>query len=309
MKNDAGVLGALLIMIIVFSLSSKYFLDKENIFNTLRAFSFIGIAALGQLIVIISGGLDLTQGAVMALAGINTALSLKAGYPIWVAIIIGLSTGVIVGLVNASLITKAKIGPIITTLAMLSVVRGLTFVFTKAETVYGLPKSYLKIGGGYLFNTIPIPVVIYLSIAILIYLFLTKTIWGYEIFAIGGNEVSSRLSGINVVKTKFIGYIISGFLAALAGILLSARLGVAQSLIASGYELDIIAGTIIGGASLAGGVGTVLGNFAGIAIMGVMLNGLVLIDVSAYWQKTVIGLIIIVAVLIDQARKKFTGQS
>ena len=309
MKNDAGVLGALLIMIIVFSLSSKYFLDKENIFNTLRAFSFIGIAALGQLIVIISGGLDLTQGAVMALAGINTALSLKAGYPIWVAIIIGLSTGVIVGLVNASLITKAKIGPIITTLAMLSVVRGLTFVFTKAETVYGLPKSYLKIGGGYLFNTIPIPVVIYLSIAILIYLFLTKTIWGYEIFAIGGNEVSSRLSGINVVKTKFIGYIISGFLAALAGILLSARLGVAQSLIASGYELDIIAGTIIGGASLAGGAGTVLGNFAGIAIMGVMLNGLVLIDVSAYWQKTVIGLIIIVAVLIDQARKKFTGQS
>lgn len=309
MKGDLGVLGALVLMIIIFSASSKFFLERENIFNTLRAFSFIGIAALGQLIVIITGGLDLTAGSVMALSGINAALCMKAGIPIWISIIIGLLTGVIVGTINAFLITKTKIGPIITTLAMLSVVRGLTYVLTKAETIYGLPQAYLNIGGGYVFKFIPIPVIIYFVLAVIVYIFLTKTIWGYEIFAIGGNEVTSRLSGINIVKTKYIAYIISGFLAALGGILLSARLGVAQSLMASGYELDIIAGTIIGGASLVGGVGSVLGNFAGIAIMGVMVNGLVILNVSAYWQKTAIGLIIIAAVLIDQVRKTFTGQT
>ncbi len=191
MKSDVGIIGALAILMLIFSLSSKYFLEAENIFNTLRAFSFTGISALGQLVVVITGCLDLTSGSVMALASINTALCLKAGIPIPLSILAGLLTGTTVGVINSFLITKTKLNPVIATLAMMSVVRGLTFILTKAETVYGLPENYLKIGAGYMFKIVPIPVVVYFVIAILLYLFLTKTVWGYEIYAVGGNDVAA----------------------------------------------------------------------------------------------------------------------
>ncbi len=278
------------------------FLNYSNISQVLRAVSFIAIMAVGQAVVIISGGIDLSSGSVLGLSGVVTALALSNEMPVFLAILVGLSSGVAGGAGNGLLITKAKLPPFIATLGMLSVARGLAYAITGGETVRNLPENFLFIGKGE-FIGIPIPIWIMLIFSIMIASFLSTTIWGRAAYSIGGNEEAARLSGIAVHPVKLFFYSLSGLSAAIAGVLYVSRFGVGQSTAGLGYELDVIAAAVIGGVSLSGGKGTISGVILGSILMGVLRNGLVLLNISAYWQQVAIGLVIILAVILDRRSK------
>jgi len=305
----AGIWVALLLEIIILvALTSRIggepyfqstFLNYSNITQVLRAVSFIAIMAVGQAVVIISGGIDLSPGSVLGLAGVVTAIGYNRSLPGVVPILAGLGVGVLAGGSSGWLITKAKLPPFIATLGMLSVARGLAYAITGGETIRNLPENFLFVGQGAVMG-IPIPIWIMLIFAVLVAQFLSRTMWGRYAFAIGGNEEAARLSGIAVGRMKMIFYTLSGFSAALAGVLYVSRFGVGQSTAGLGYELDVIAAAVIGGVSLSGGRGNITGVILGSILMGILRNGLVLLNVSAYWQQVAIGLVIILAVILDR---------
>ena len=278
------------------------FLNYSNISQVLRAVSFIAVMAVGQAVVIISGGIDLAPGSILGLAGVVSALALNSGLSIPLAVTIGIFIGLLSGGGNGILVTKAKLPPFIATLGMLSVARGLAFAITGGETVRNLPESFLLIGQGELAG-VPTPVWVMLMFSVLVSYFLSSTVWGRYAYAIGGNEEAARLSGIPVGRMKLLFYAISGISAAIAGILYLARFGVGQSTAGLGYELDVIAAAVIGGVSLSGGRGAIVGVILGSILMGVLRNGLVLLNVSAYWQQVAIGAVIIFAVILDRRSK------
>lgn len=276
----------------------------DNLFSVARQFSYIAITAIGELMVIITNGIDLSVGSVMGFGAVLTGFLMynwKISIP--VAIIIGLAGGGMFGLINSFFITKLHLPPFIATLGTLSIGRGLAYAITKGYTV-PVPDAYAALGQGYL-GQIPLPVVYMVVIAVIFAIFLGRTVVGRRIYALGGNEEAAEVSGINVNRIKCLVYILTGVLAAAGGIVCSARLGVAQSTLGLGYELDVIAAVFIGGASSNGGSGTVLGAVLGAAIMGIIRNGLVLLDVSPYWVQTAIGSVIVIAVAIDQLRVKY----
>jgi ribose transport system permease protein len=297
-----GILIAFVLMIVILSLTSPYFLSTENIFSVMRSFSFVAIMALGVTMVIISGGIDLSIGSVLGLCGCLTALLLRAGWSEVPAVLAGLAAGACIGLFNASLITYLVLPPFIVTLGTLSIARGLTFVITNGWPVSGFSASFMSLGQGHIW-IIPIPVIVMMAGGVIAWLFLNQVVTGRYIYAIGSNETAARLSGVPVERVKCLVYSISGFMAALAGILLISRLGVAQTTTGTGYELDAIAASVIGGTSLMGGSGSVAGVIIGAAIMGVLRNGLILLGVSAFWQQCVLGCVIIMAVAIDRYKK------
>ena len=293
----------LLAMCIAMTFASDSFLTSRNIFSVARAFSYIAIMAMGECLVIITAGVDLSIGSVFGVAGVVATLGMtKWGLGIGLGVLLGVLTGVAFGLFNGILITKNKLPPFIATLGNLSIARGLCYVLTTGYPVMGLPKKFLILGQGYI-GPVPIPVILMLIIAVILSIFLNRTVTGRRIFALGGNEEATRLSGVNITRLKLLVYSIAGALAGFAGIVTASRLGLGQPTAGSGYELDAVAAVIIGGASLAGGVGTMSGTIIGAAIMGVLRNALVLLNVSAYWQQMVIGIVIIVAVSVDQLRK------
>lgn len=297
----------LLIMCAILSLATDNFLTSKNLFSVARAFSYIAIMAIGECIVIITAGVDLSIGSIFGLAGVISAMAMSQwGTGVFLGIIIGVLSGLLFGAFNGFLIIKAKLPPFIATLGTLSVARGLCYVFTKGYPITALPKSYLLLGQGYI-GPVPVPVIIMIVLAVVFSIYLNKTVTGRRIFAIGGNEEAARISGINTSKIKLIVYSISGALAAFAGIITASRLGLGQPTAGISYELDAVAAVIIGGASLSGGVGTMSGTVFGAAIMGVLRNALVLLNVSAYWQQVVIGMVIILAVAADQLRKYKTN--
>jgi ribose transport system permease protein len=306
--QEAGILLVLILMSTFLSLQTDTFLTSRNLFNILRAFSWVGISAFGEILVIITGGIDLSVGSTMALAGLVTALALTSwGLPVIPSIIIGLLTGGIIGLVNGLLISRAKLPPFIATLGLMSIARGICYGLTNGQPVRGLPASFnftgqydLQVAG----VGIPLPVIVMFVLVIVMSLFLNRTVWGYRIYALGGNEQATALSGINTGRVKLLVYTLCGLLTAVGGLLMTARLGVAAPTAALGYELDVIAAVVIGGTSLMGGEGTVLGVLIGAAIMQVLRNGLVLLGFPAYWQPAAIGLVIIVAITLDQLRKQ-----
>lgn len=303
-SSSFGVVMILLGMCIAMSLATDRFLTFDNLFSVFRSFSFVGIMAIGMCLVIIAGGIDLSVGSVFAFAGVISALAMTDwGMPVPVAFLIGAVAGIVFGLLNGILITKLKLPPFIATLGTLSVARGLSYALSGGYPIPNIPESFKFIGIGYV-GPIPTPVILLVILGIIFSLLLNKTIIGRRIFAVGGNEEAARVSGINTHKIKIIVYTLSGLLAAIAGMATVARLGVGQSTAGIGYELDTIAAVIIGGASVSGGVGTVLGAILGAAIMGVLKNGLVLLNVSAYWQQTVIGTVIILAVTLDLMRNR-----
>lgn len=297
-----GVALILIVLSLVLTIATDKFLTQSNLFSVMRAFSYIAIIAIGEAMIIISGGVDLSVGSIYGFSGLIGAMAMSTwGLPIPVAIIVGLAIGALIGLVNAMLITKVGMPPFIVTLGMLSVVRGLSYAVTSGYPVRTLP-AFNALGQGYI-GPIPLPVV-YLAILVAVFsFFLKKSVLGRRIYAIGGNEQASQISGIRVNRVKTIVYVLAGALAAFAGLTATARLGVAQSTAGMGYELDVVAAVIIGGASLSGGSGTIIGAILGAAIMGVLRNGLVLLNVSAYWQQTVIGIVIITAIAADQWRQ------
>lgn len=294
------------------------FLSVENISYVARAFSFIAIMAFGECMVIITSGIDLSIGSVFGLSAVCSAIVMKyfvdaqllAADSLLLALLCfaaGMIMGIALGCVNALFITKTKLPPFIATLGMLSIARGLAEAVTVGWPLQVSSAPFRYLGQGFI-GFVPVPVIIMILLAIATTFFLRKTILGRYVFAIGSNEEAARLSGINVDRMKFLVYALSGLFAGIGGMLLVARLGVAQSSAGFGYELDGIAAVVIGGASLMGGEGSILGVVLGAAIMGVIRNGLVLLNVSAYWQKAAIGAVLIAAIVLDQLRKGQIGR-
>ena len=289
------------------SIHTRTFLTSTNIFNILRAFSWIAIAAFGQSMVIIGGGIDLSCGSAMALSGIITAMLLSHGMGVFISVLAGLALGALLGYINGMLISKAKLPAFIATLGMMSIARGFCYGLTAGWPIRSLSESFRFLGQKDILIVlwkIPLPVIFMIVLAIVSFLFLNNTRYGYHIYAVGGNEFSAALAGINIHRTKLLIYIMSGLFAGIGGILMTSRLGVAAPTAALGYELDIIAAAVIGGISLRGGEGVLWGALIGAAIMQVLRNGLVLTGFPAYWQPSAIGFVIIIAVMLDQLKKR-----
>lgn len=298
-----GIIIAFIILCIVLSIASPSFLTVTNILNILRQVSIIGIIAVGMTFVIINGGIDLSVGSVLALSAVvATSFAHPDTYPLFVPIILGMLVGALCGAVNGFVIAKWNVAPFIVTLGMMTVARGLTLVYTGGRPIIDLSESYINLGGGYIAG-IPIPIIFFILTSLIGTFILKYTKFGRYVFAVGGNERATRVSGINVKWIKISVYSIVGLTAGLAGILLSSRVMTGSPVLGTMYELDAIAAVVIGGTSLAGGLGSVGGTVLGVLIVGVLNNGLDLLNVSSYYQQILKGLIIVLAVLLDQKKK------
>ncbi|MBN2550765.1 MAG: ABC transporter permease [Anaerolineales bacterium] len=289
------------------SLQTDTFLSRSNILNLTRNFSWIAIAAFGESMVIIIGGIDLSVGAVMALSGLISALCLQAGLSTPWSVLAGLGTGGLVGLINGLLVGRVRLPPFIVTLGTLSIARGITSGLAGGWPVRDLPPQFRFLGqtdlslGPWM---IPIPVLVMLAFAGLVAFLLDSTVLGRYIYTLGGSERALLVSGVKSTQIKVMVYTLCGLLTAVAGLLMTARLGVAAPTAAMGYELDIIAAAVIGGTSLFGGEGSILGVLLGAAFMQILRNGLVLLGFPAYWQSAAIGVMILVALLLDYWRRQ-----
>lgn len=302
-SREAGIALVLLVSGIILSLSSPYFFTVNNLAIVARQVSLSAIIAIGMTFVILLGGIDLSVGSVVALASVITGFVMaKLQMPIPVAILSGLLTGALVGIANGILVIKTRVPPFIVTLGMMGVARGAALVITKGSTISGLPRAYLPLGQGFLFG-VPIPVLILIVIAVITHIFLSRTTMGRHIYFIGSNEEAAVLSGINVNRVKTIVFMLCASLAAFEAVIETSRMSTAQPAAGVGYELTAIGAVIIGGASLFGGEGTILGTILGATLLGLITNGLILLGVSAYWQQVFSGSIIILAVTLDMWRK------
>lgn len=302
--NNKPLIGLIIFSIIV-SILNPRFLSINNLLNVLRQTSVNSVIAIGMTLVILTGGIDLSVGSILALTGAFCASLISMGVTPVIAIIIALLMGLVFGLFNGFLISVAKLQPFIVTLVTMTLLRGATLVFTdgKPIPVRNGGDLFDNIGGGYLFN-VPIPIYIMILLFIGGYYLLNHTKFGRYIYAIGGNEEATKLSGINTAKFKTMVYGVCGLLSALAGIVVTSRLGSAQPTAGSGYELDAIAAVVLGGTSLSGGYGRITGTALGAVIIGVLGNALNLLDVSSYYQMMIKAAVILVAVLIDKKSHK-----
>jgi len=301
--RQLGTVIGLVGLVLIFWAWTPYFLTISNLLNIAQQTSINAIIAVGLTFVIITAGIDLSVGSIMAFAGVVMASLLQADQPIYIAIILGLLVGAASGLVNGLLISYGKLPPFISTLGMMSVARGAALLFTDGRPISGFSPEFRYIATGEILY-IPVPVIIMIVVYLIAHFVLTRTKLGRYTYAIGGNEEASLLSGINVKMMKTIVYSLSGMLSGLAAVLLTARLNSAQPIAGIMYELDAIAAAVIGGTSLMGGEGKISGTLIGALIMGVLRNGLNLLGVSSFIQQIVIGSVIIVAVLVDMALKK-----
>ncbi|CEH31732.1 ribose ABC transporter permease [Aneurinibacillus migulanus] len=294
----------LLVITIILAVMSPNFLTLNNILNVLRQVSINALIAFGMTFVILTGGIDLSVGAILALSGALTAGLMTNGMDPILAILVGLLVGAVMGMVNGLLVAKGKVAPFIATLATMTIFRGLTLVYTEGRPITGFDSDmFTMLGAGYLF-IIPVPIIWTLGCFAVLYFILKKTAFGRRVYAIGGNEEAAILSGIKVSRVKIYIYALTGFLSALAGIILTSRLNSAQANAGMGYELDAIAAVVLGGTSLSGGRGWIFGTLIGAMIIGVLNNGLNLLEVSSFYQQVVKGSVILLAVLLD--RKKAT---
>ena len=300
-SKESAIFLALILIMGVISLIAPKFMSAYNLFLVSRQISFVAIVAFGELFVILTGGIDLSVGSIMALAGMVAAYAMQSGIPIPLAVALGILVGLLMGAINGALISYVKIPPFIVTLGMLSLASGLVLGLTKGWPVTNIPQSFLPLAQGE-FLGLPIPVWIAGVLAVIAHIVLTYTAFGRRTYAMGGNEQATFLSGINVKRIKFILYMIPAVAASIAGIILVARFNSAQADTGKGWELDAIAAAVIGGTSLAGGSGSVLGVVIGACIMGVIKNGLVLMRVSSYWQTAIIGIIIVLAAGLDRMK-------
>lgn len=305
---------ALFVLCVVIAILSDKFLSVANSWNVLRQISVNICISVGMTLVVLTAGIDLSVGSILALCGAMTAGLLKngielpdqnlyIGFTLLGAILAGLLMGSLLGWFNGWAITRFNVPPFVATLAMLTMARGFTMLYTKGFPINNLGSNFDYIGTGW-FLGVPVPVWISLLVVLLAVFVTTKTPLGRYIYAIGGNENAARLSGINIKRIKMIVYTISGALAALGGLMVTARLDSAQPNAGTSYELDAIAAVVIGGTSLSGGKGSILGTVLGAVIIGVLNNGLVLLNVSPFWQQVVKGGVILLAVIIDKANSK-----
>ncbi len=304
LRSTGGPVAALVLLVLALAIASPDFLTSNNLLNVGIQASVVAVLAFGMTFVIVSGGIDLSVGSVAGLSGIVMGWTVtSAGVPLWLAVLAGLAAGAVAGVVSGLLITAGRVPPFIATLAMLSMARGLALVVADGRPI-GVGGWVATMGSGELFGFLPYPVLVLIAAALLTGFILRRTYAGRAMYAIGGNEEAARLSGIRVSRQQLLIYALSGLFAAVAGILLAARLASAQPEAGTGYELDAIAAVVIGGASLVGGAGTAIGTLVGALILAVLRNGLNLLEVSAFWQQFVIGAVIALAVLFDTLRRR-----
>jgi ribose transport system permease protein len=308
--REIGILLALLIISTALTLATSNFLTLQNLLNVGRQVSLLGIMAVGMTFVLITREVDLSIGSTYAIAGLSTGMLLVRGWFLLPALGAGLAIGSVIGCLNGLLSTYGKLPSFIATLGMLSVVRGVALLLTNGEPVTvninkggredALSQFYF-LGQGRLFDRIPMLLIFFILIALVAWFILAKTTFGFRIYAVGGSEKAARLSGIRVPQTKILAFMVMGLLSAVAGILSLAFLPSGQAgRTGVGLELDVIAAAIVGGSSLSGGEGTILGTILGVLIIGILRNGLILLGISPFWQTSIIGLVIIFAVGLDK---------
>ena len=302
--SQLAAAGALIVVFVFLSIASPVFLSADNLFNIGVQTSYTAVIAIGMTLVIITAGIDLSVGSVAALSGVvGMVLMTKAGIPVVPAILGGVFVGGICGLVNGLLVSVAGLNPFIATLGMLSVARGLVYIPTNARAVFGAPDSFRLLGQGVI-GSIPIPIIVVAVVAAIGYVVLSRTKLGRYAYAMGSNREAARLSGIPIKRYLTAVYVISGALAGFGGMIASSQVDSGQPNFGMGLELDAIAAAVIGGASLFGGQGTVVGTLIGAFLIALIRNGSVLLDVNIYYQQVIIGVVIWVAVLWDQYRRR-----
>jgi ribose transport system permease protein len=299
-----GISVILIALFAFFSLLSEQFFTVGNLFRILLNISTIGIMALGEALVIIICGIDLSVSSTFAIAGVITALSIVSwGTGVLVGIVLGTISGIIIGSINGMLIVRARLTPFIATFGMLSVIRGAAYAISGGYTIPVYLKAFTNIGMAYA-GPVPVPVIVFIGLTLVCALLLARTSFGVSIFATGGNVTAAFFSGIRTSRVRFAAYVLSGGLAALAGIISTAKNGMGTSTAGLGYELDVITAVILGGVSLKGGRGNIFGVMIGAAIMGVIRNGLLILSISAYYQTTIIGAVVIAVASFDAIRSR-----
>jgi ribose transport system permease protein len=305
LPREIGILGALALMVLVLMIAVPEFRGIQNIANITRNFSFVGIVAMGMTLVILTGGIDLSVGSTWGVTAVVTASLLSNGWHPAASILIGLAVAAGIGLLNGFCITGLKLSPFVPTLATLSIARSLALIITRGRplSIYGdEAQPFLWIGGGDIFG-VPNPFIIFILIGVAFHILLTCTVWGRHVYAVGGNERTARLTGLQVDRLKIIVYMLSAICAGTAGIIQLSYLSSATADLGTGQELAVIAATVIGGANLAGGEGTILGTFVGAVVLEVLRNGLLLFGIDPYWQGVFVGAVIILAVSLDHLRR------
>lgn len=292
----------LLILCIVISVLTPRFLTIPNILNVFTQVSVNAIIAVGMCFVILTGGIDLSVGSTLAISGAIAASLAQKNVNIVLILVATVIIGGLIGLINGIIVAKGKIQAFIVTLATMTVFRGVTYVYTNGTPISGLGTNFTFVGNGTIIG-IPLPVIIIAIVALIAWYVLTQTRYGRYVYAVGGNEDSSRLSGINTDKIKALVYVLSGAAAALSAIVVTSRIGSASPNAGSGFELDAIAAVVLGGTSLSGGEGSLTGTIIGAMIIGVLNNGLNLMNVSPFYQSIVKGLVILLAVMLDKKNK------
>lgn len=300
LQESVGLVVMLLIIVAVMTTLSPYFLTSQNFENLLLASSTMGVIAMFTTLLMVGGGLDLSVGSTVALVGVIISHG-QYTFGVWGAVALGLAASVLVGLTNGLLVTRVGINPLITTLGMFSVVRGLAYVLSGGLTEPMLDPAFGKLGRGFIAG-IPVPVVIFAVVTIGCYVVLKYTKYGRAMYSIGGNATASRLAGLRVKRYQLTAYVLSALSAGVAGVMLTSLLGAGAPQAATGLELSAIAAVILGGTSLAGGKGTIWGTLLGVLILGTLNDGMVLLSVSAYFQQIAQGLVLLLAVGLDQLR-------
>ncbi len=300
-KSEFVVFLGLLVVGAFFSFQSPVFLSSFNLQNIILQSSIQGVIAIGMTFVILTGGIDLSVGSVVALSGILMAIMLHAGWPIIVVLLVNLLFGIAIGIFHGFSITKMRMAPFIVTLAVMAMARGLTMVVSDGKTLFDFPESFNYFGSGKI-GPISVTIIIFLLYAVVAEILLQKTVLGRNIYAVGSNIKAAALSGIKTHWILSFVYIVSGISCAIAGTILTGRLDAAMPTAATGAELDAIAAVIIGGASLFGGKGTIVGTVIGVLLIGVINNGMNLMNVPPFWQSFIKGGVIFLAVLIDSLK-------
>jgi len=296
-----AIFGVLIVLVIIFSILSPPFSTLNNAMNIIRQTSMLGIVTVGFTFVLLSGGLDLSVGSQIGIMNIIVALMISNHWvnPI-IAVITGIAITTGIGFFNGYIITKTGIPSLIATLAMMTALRGATFLISKGYPIYGIP-DYLKvIGQGYVFNVIPIPGVIMVGVIMFGIILLNKTYIGRHFYALGSNTEATRLAGINIHFTRTVTYTLLGFLTGIAGLIMLTRVGSGQPNIATGFELDVLTATVLGGVSINGGKGNIPGVIIGAAIIGVLKNGMSIIGANSYWQQVITGIVLFIVIVFDR---------
>ena len=305
--GEFGIIIALLLEIVLFSSLSPFFFTTDNLLNVTLQTSITAIIAAGMTFVILTAGIDLSVGAMVAFSGVIATSLLKLNLPFSLsfplAILIGIAIGALSGAFAGLFVTRFNITPFIVTLALMTIWRGSAYIHTDGRPIWGLPETFGILGSGRLFG-IPVPTIVMVIVYVIAYVLLTRTKFGRYVYAVGGNKEAARLAGINTNKVILLVYVISGSLAAISGVVLASRMNSGQPNAGLMYEMDVIAAVVVGGTSLFGGRGSIIGTFLGAMLIGILRNGLNLLNVGSYVQMVVLGIVILLAVLLDQMRIK-----